>query len=361
MRGSKYFIVLVTSLIFALGLVAAINPAKTLGSPKVKVYVDQPLGYIPFVAPGGTVEFDIIIETSGITDDSPGGIVQLAMDIRVNPASLNIYRGRLLGATSGYFLWEFADWYWYDYPTLFTGTIDHLTGYWDEASEAIIPTPEFGGAGDDFSGLKLVTIRIRSASDTIPCVIHLLNVEYRSQDGAWHPVDVVMDGYYGPPPPHAEFTYTPSMPLVDDTVTFNASASYDPDGYIESYEWDFGDETTGTGMVVTHNYTEAGTYTVTLNVTDNDALWDIESQNVTVYGPPVASFTYSPSEPSLGETVTFNASASYDPDGGNETYPSGIVSYEWDFGDGTTRRNPVPSWAVVHPRCSANSSASASE
>jgi len=64
-------------------------------------------------------------------------------------------------------------------------------------------------------------------------------------------------------------------------VTFNASASYDPNGNITSYEWDFGDETTGAGNITTHTYGETGTYTVTLNVTDSDGLWDTESKNVT--------------------------------------------------------------------------------
>ena len=211
MRGKTCSAMLVIWLIFTVGLMAAINPAKAL-EPLVKVYVDQPLGYIPLVAPGGTVQFDIIIETSGITDDSPGGIVQWAMDIRVNPDSLNISGGRAVGATSGYFLWEFADWYWYDYPTFFVGTQDADTGYWDELSEVILPTPEFGGAGDDFSGLKLVTIRIRSASDTIPCLIDLIDVAYRQQDGSWHSVDVVEDGYYGTPPTFMSETADPFDP-----------------------------------------------------------------------------------------------------------------------------------------------------
>ncbi|WP_456486561.1 NosD domain-containing protein, partial [Candidatus Alkanophaga liquidiphilum] len=67
-------------------------------------------------------------------------------------------------------------------------------------------------------------------------------------------------------PPIANFTYYPEKPVVNQSVTFDASSSYDPDGTIVSYEWDFGDGTTASGVVVTHAYSAAGSYTVTLTV-----------------------------------------------------------------------------------------------
>ncbi len=54
---------------------------------------------------------------------------------------------------------------------------------------------------------------------------------------------------------------------VGETVTFDAGSSTDNVGIV-SYDWDFGDETSGTGVTVTHEYAEAGTYTVTLTVED---------------------------------------------------------------------------------------------
>ena len=142
--------------------------------------------------------------------------------------------------------------------------------------------------------------------------------------------------------PIASFTYTPTEPLVGELVTFDATASDDPDGDIVSYAWDFGDDTTkiyrdaNLTAITNHTYTEAKTYTVKLNVTDDDGKWNIASNFTTVYTLPVANFTYSPSKPVVGDPVTFNATASYDPDGGNTTYPSGIVSYTWDFDDDDT-------------------------
>lgn len=83
-------------------------------------------------------------------------------------------------------------------------------------------------------------------------------------------------------PPKASFTYSPTSPIQGETVTFNASASYDPDGTIVSYEWDFGDSAIGTGVITTHIYATSNTYTITLTVTDNDNTSDTVVAEVTV-------------------------------------------------------------------------------
>lgn len=55
---------------------------------------------------------------------------------------------------------------------------------------------------------------------------------------------------------------------VEEEITFDATQSFDPEGSIISYHWDFGDETSDTGSIVAHEYSERGLYTVTLTVTD---------------------------------------------------------------------------------------------
>jgi PKD repeat protein len=84
------------------------------------------------------------------------------------------------------------------------------------------------------------------------------------------------------PAPTATFSYAPIDPEVDETIEFDAAASGDEDGTIETYEWDFGDGTTATGLETTHSYSTDGDYTVSLTVTDDDGLTDTATQTVTV-------------------------------------------------------------------------------
>ena len=79
-------------------------------------------------------------------------------------------------------------------------------------------------------------------------------------------------------PPVAAFSYTCSGLSCD----FHASASYDPDGSIVSYQWTFGDGGVGSGLTSSHTYAASGTYTVVLTVTDNGGATDSDSQSVTV-------------------------------------------------------------------------------
>ena len=69
--------------------------------------------------------------------------------------------------------------------------------------------------------------------------------------------------------PTASFTASPISGDLPLAVTFDASASTDPDGTIVSYSWDFGDGAAASGVTINHTFTWAGTYTVTLTVTDD--------------------------------------------------------------------------------------------
>jgi PKD repeat protein len=144
--------------------------------------------------------------------------------------------------------------------------------------------------------------------------------------------------------PVALFTYNPSNPIEGQTISFDASSSYDPDGSIASYSWDFGDDNISSDINPSHQYTVNGIYTVTLTITDNDGTTAFTEKIITINNagsniPPVPALEYSPLQPQPGEIVSFNASEIYDPDGS-------IDVYKWDWGDGTYDEKTIPT--VIH-------------
>ncbi len=85
-------------------------------------------------------------------------------------------------------------------------------------------------------------------------------------------------------PPVASFTYSPLNPIVDQNVTFDLSSSYDPDGQIVDYYLSFGYGPTARGALPTaeHSFIYAGSYAVTLIVTDDGGATNITGNGVTV-------------------------------------------------------------------------------
>ena len=134
--------------------------------------------------------------------------------------------------------------------------------------------------------------------------------------------------------PTTSFTFNPLSPQTGQNVRFDASLSSDLDGEITAYHWDFGDGTIGQEEeqdYVDHIFSVMGEYPVTLSVTDNNGQTATISKNIHVTAapkPPVANFKLLDPSPQWDTKVRFDGSLSSDPDGS-------IVSYRWDFGDGT--------------------------
>ena len=82
--------------------------------------------------------------------------------------------------------------------------------------------------------------------------------------------------------PVAAFTVSPKEAFTGDAITFDGSASTDPDGKVYIYSWDFGDKTEGSGKTVTHKYKAAGKYTAKLTVTDELGLSSSITDTVTI-------------------------------------------------------------------------------
>lgn len=74
--------------------------------------------------------------------------------------------------------------------------------------------------------------------------------------------------------------------VVELAVTLDGSGSTDADGTIESYAWNFGDDSNAVGVAASHTYAGAGTYTVTMTVSDDGGGWNSTTVDVTVAAPP---------------------------------------------------------------------------
>ena len=85
--------------------------------------------------------------------------------------------------------------------------------------------------------------------------------------------------------PVASFTVSALTGLAPLTISFSALSSYDSDGIISTYEWDYGDGTSSRGDEVSHTYATEGTYTATLQVTDNGGKIASTQKTITVLPP----------------------------------------------------------------------------
>ena len=143
-----------------------------------------------------------------------------------------------------------------------------------------------------------------------------------------------------PAPPTAQFVFSPSAPALSTPVAFDGRPSCPEAGFagfcvisdrtITAYNWDFGDGTTGSGAVVSHVYRTLGSFVVSLTVVSDRGLSSTASRSVPIGvggTPPTAGFVFSPTNPTIGQSVSFNAATSK---GGT----TGIANYSWDFGDG---------------------------
>ena len=132
-------------------------------------------------------------------------------------------------------------------------------------------------------------------------------------------------------PPTASFTFSPNPAAVSQDIFFTAAASKaTPPRTLVGYDWDFGSGRFGSGVTAVKKYDTAGSYTVTLTVTDDAGQQATASQTVAVGGTGtgiIPDLTFSPSGPTTSTTVFFDASGT--------TGPSPIVEYRFTFGDNT--------------------------
>jgi PKD repeat protein len=133
----------------------------------------------------------------------------------------------------------------------------------------------------------------------------------------------------------------PYSGYVDYPVLFSSSGSIGgSEGTIVSRYWTFGDGDVSSQKNPTHTYTSSGMYTVTLKVANNYGQTDNDTTTATIIElspdqtPPVAD-AGGPYSGVVGSPIIFDGSGSNDSDGT-------IVSYGWNFGDGTTGTGITP-------------------
>lgn len=139
-------------------------------------------------------------------------------------------------------------------------------------------------------------------------------------------------------PPDAVIVANPTSGSVPLAVNFDGSTSSDSEGTIVQYDWDFGDDNIGTGLILDHTYVTQGSYSATLTVTDNEGLTEqaLVTINVTppTNGAPTAVIEIDHNSGAAPMLVTFDGSNSVAQDGT-------INSYDWDFGDGNVASGSI--------------------
>ncbi len=136
--------------------------------------------------------------------------------------------------------------------------------------------------------------------------------------------------------PQAQIDASPLSGKTPLAVHFSGSRSYDEDGSISSYRWDFGDGASSEGATADHTYNRPGVYTAKLTVTDDYKKTGSATVTISIENrAPVADARANPTSGSDPLIVNFDGSQSSDPDGT-------IRSFHWNFGDGTWERIASP-------------------
>lgn len=182
-------------------------------------------------------------------------------------------------------------------------------------------------------GRVTVSLTAPSVNQSVDsAVIEAVPVGLNGQNSAARTVTI---GLVGPAFPVPNVTVTPSTPRRFEITIFDASATTlagAPCGSDCSYSWDFNGEGTASGSIVNYRFLNLGSYLVRLVVTSKDGVTATKTipVNVSAGTNYLAEFTFSPTDPEVGQTVYVDARGIVPPDGVS------IKDYQWDFGNGTT-------------------------
>lgn len=200
--------------------------------------------------------------------------------------------------------------------------------------------------------LRRLEIQIEwSENARVPRKLNLTSVWYPGGNGTDPPVN--NDPVISPAvAPATNPSVSPSSGPPGTVFSFTANA-YDPDADGLTFNWQFGDNTTGAGSSTTHQYAATGNYSVLLTVADTRGGRTTASLNVpvttAVNTAPTAAFAFtSPTNGSSPLTVNVDGGASSDPDGDP-------LTWSWNWGDGTASTGPSASPSAGHVYSAAGS------
>ena len=145
-----------------------------------------------------------------------------------------------------------------------------ITSYrWSSDRDGVLSTQSSFNTSALSLGTHIISFRVKDNNEiSSEPTTYNLTIE---QEGAGHSNQ--------PPTAEIEGLYQGE---INKELTFDGSGSHDNDGSITVYQWDFGDETLGTGVSPTHTYTTSGTYTVSLQIIDDDGAIGTASMSVSI-------------------------------------------------------------------------------
>lgn len=167
-----------------------------------------------------------------------------------------------------------------DTLTVYT-SLDNQT--WDYAGEIDTTSQDTDGVPGYPQSWIMRTFAIDNYTQPFRYVKTIVSNPYEGQGSCFLDKSyIVVTDQIGNQPPVAVFN-APAQAEVGEEITFDASGSYDPDGTISTYYWQFGDSTeTTTDPIITHTYNNPYTYLVNLIVTDDEYAQDWETKSITI-------------------------------------------------------------------------------
>ena len=201
-------------------------------------------------------------------------------------------------------------------------TVKFTASSTDPAGRALSFTWDFGDGSSAVSGASVA--HVFAAAGTYNLKLTATNTANVSATSTL-PIQVLSSAPSAP-----QLTLNNGAAIYATTPASLSASSTDPLGLNLGYSWDFGDGQGATGANVTHTFSSAGTYTLSVRATNTASQSTTTSQQITVLTPAVTTPTISSSStlPLVGQAVSFTGSA---------TSAKGLaLSYQWAFGDGST-------------------------